>query len=416
MNSAYILRTAFDEAVKAAQASCLEPYLKALRPISGRTIFLVVGKAASQHAKVAADCLGNIEGLCILPTGHQIQTSLRVIEASHPVPNVGSLEAAEAALAIAKSVGPDDRMVCLISGGGSALMSAPLPTMEPSLKTQTHSALLSSGATISELNTVRKQLSLVKGGRLVKACQGAIVNFLVSDVPGDHIEFIASGPTVAAYTGQSEAIEILERYQIDLVEELRPWLSDPKNASPPPDASCFDRVTTTIVAAPSQSLKAAEAYVLSQGIDCWILGDSIEGDSETIARLMADVALWQRRQRILERPLCLMSGGETTVKVTGSGVGGPNAHFALVLVDALKGERGISAIVCDTDGVDGKAEVAGALIDDQTLLKAKKIRLDHTDALNRQDAHTFFKALGQSVVTGPTGTNVNDFRAILIEP
>ena len=416
MNSGCILRTAFDEAVKAAQASCLEPYLKALPPISGRTIFLVVGKAASQHAKVAADCLGDIEGLCILPLGHEVTTTLRVIEASHPVPNAGSLEAAEAALAIANSLGPDDRMVCLISGGGSALMSAPLPLMDPTLKMQTHSVLLASGATISELNTVRKQLSLVKGGRLVEACRGNIVNFLVSDVPGDRIEFIASGPTVSAYTTQQDAVEILERYKIDLVDELRPWLSDRKNATPLPDAPCFDRVTTTIVAAPSKSLKAAESYILSQGIDCWMLGDSIEGDSETIARAMADIALWQRRQRSLERPLCLVSGGETTVKVTGSGVGGPNAHFALALVDAFGGERGISAIVCDTDGVDGKAEVAGALIDDQTLLKAREIKLDHRDALIRQDAHTFFTALGQSVITGPTGTNVNDFRAILIEP
>jgi hydroxypyruvate reductase len=326
------------------------------------------------------------------------------------------LQAAEAALALAQSLGPDDRLVCLISGGGSALMSAPLAAMDPDLKMRTHRALLASGATISELNTVRKQLSLVKGGRLAEACQGHVLNFLVSDVPGDRVEFIASGPTVPANTNQSDAIEVLKRYQIDLLDELLPWLSNRDHATPQPDADCFQRVTTTIVAAPSQSLKQAQVFLESKGVECWLLGDSIEGDSVTVARVMAETALWQRRHRTLERPLCLLSGGETTVKVVADGIGGPNAHFALALLDALEGARGISAIVCDTDGVDGGAQIAGALIDDQTLMKARRQGLDHRDAMSRQDAHTFFQSIGQSVIPGPTGTNVNDFRAILIEP
>ncbi len=376
----------------------------------------MVGKAASQHAQVAQQCLGDIKGLCILPRGHEVNTSLQVIEASHPVPDGGSLRAAEDALTLARSLEPNDRMICLISGGGSALMSAPLPTMDPELKMRTHRALLASGATISELNTVRKQLSLVKGGRLVEACRGTILNFLVSDVPGDRVEFIASGPTVPAYTNQADAIAVLTRHKIDVLDELTPWLSDQNNATPHPDSLCFERVLTQIVAAPSQSLKAAREFLESEGVECWVLGDSIEGDSETVARVMAETALWQRRHRTLAKPLCLLSGGETTVKVTGSGVGGPNAHFALALLDALDGARGISAIACDTDGVDGAAEIAGAVIDDQTLARMRDANLDHRDALKRHDAHTFFQTLGQSIIPGPTGTNVNDFRAILIEP
>jgi glycerate 2-kinase len=416
LNPQELLRSAFDKAVEAAQASCLIPHLNALPPIDGKTVFLVAGKAASQHARVAQECLGDIEGLCILPKGHQVSTSLKVIEASHPVPDAGSLLAAQEAMALAQSLGPNDRMICLISGGGSALMSAPLPTMDTELKMRTHRALLASGATISELNTVRKQLSLVKGGRLVEACRGRIVNFLVSDVPGDRVEFIASGPTVPAHTNQADAIDVLTRHKIDVLDELLPWLSDPKNATPVPDAACFDRVSTTIVAAPSQSLKAAQEFLEARGVECWILGDSIEGDSEKVARVMAETALWQRRHRTLTKPLCLLSGGETTVKVTGTGIGGPNAHFALALLDALDGTRGISAIVCDTDGVDGAAEIAGALIDDQTLTRVGEANLDHREAFKRQDAHTFFQSIGQSVIPGPTGTNVNDFRAILIEP
>lgn len=416
MSPQELLRSAFDKAVEAAQASCLIPHLNALPPIDGKTVFLVAGKAASQHARIAQECLGGIEGLCILPKGHQVSTSLKVIEASHPVPDAGSLLAAQEAMALAQSLGPNDRMICLISGGGSALMSAPLPMMDPELKMRTHRALLASGATISELNTVRKQLSLVKGGRLVEACSGSIVNFLVSDVPGDRVEFIASGPTVPAYTNQADAIDVLTRHKIDVLDELLPWLSDPKNATPAPDAACFDRVSTTIVAAPSQSLKAAQEFLEAEGVECWVLGDSIEGDSETVARVMAETALWQRRHRALTKPLCLLSGGETTVKVTGTGIGGPNAHFALALLDALDGARGISAIVCDTDGVDGAAEIAGALIDDQTLTKVRDANLDHREAFKRQDAHTFFQSIDQSVIPGPTGTNVNDFRAILIEP
>jgi len=416
LNPSDLLRVAFDHAVEAAQAECLIPHLSKLPTIDGKTRFLVVGKAAAQHAQIAADRLGDIEGLCIIPKGHQVSTTLTVIEASHPVPDAGSLKAAEAALALAQSLGPDDRLVCLISGGGSALMSAPLVSMDPDLKIRTHRALLASGATISELNTVRKQLSLVKGGRLAEACQGHVLNFLVSDVPGDRVEFIASGPTVPANTNQSDAIEVLKRYQIDLLDELLPWLSNADHATPQPEADCFQRVTTTIVAAPSQSLKKAQAFLESQGVECWLLGDSIEGDSVTVARVMAETALWQRRHRSLERPLCLLSGGETTVKVVADGIGGPNAHFALALLDALEGTRGISAIVCDTDGVDGGAQIAGALIDDQTLINARLRGLDHRDAMSRQDAHIFFQSIGHSVIPGPTGTNVNDFRAILIEP
>ena len=411
-----LLHQGFMAAVDAAKAECLIPHLRALPTIAGRTAVLVVGKAASAQAPIAEACLPDAEGLCVIPNGHQVRTGWRVIRASHPVPDAGSQEAAEAAIDLAERLGPSDRLVCLISGGGSALMSAPLPGMPFDLKLQVHRALLASGASISELNTVRKQLSLVKGGRLAQATKAQIVNFLVSDIPGDHVEFIASGPTVPAHTNQADAIAVLERHQIDLRERLKPWLDDLRYATPSPSDPCFARVQTTIVAAPSQSLLAAQAVFQASGMDCWILGDAIEGDSETVARVMAETALWQRRHGRLSRPLCLLSGGETTVKVTGDGVGGPNAHFALALLHALNGEPGISAIVCDTDGVDGAAEIAGAYVDSGTLSRAEQAGLSCKEALLRQDAHGFFRALGQSVIPGPTGTNVNDFRAIVIEP
>ncbi len=416
MNPKALLHQAFEAAVDAAKAHVLIPHLEALPPVEGRTVVLVVGKAASAQAPVAQACLPHATGLVIMPHGHSVDTTFEVIEAAHPVPDAGSVRAAERAFELAQSLGPADRLVCLISGGGSALMSAPLPGMPLALKLDMHQALLASGATISELNTVRKQLSLVKGGRLAAATQAQVVNFLISDVPGDRAEFIASGPTVPAHTTQADAWSVLERHQISGREALKPWLADSSWATPAPDDACFDRVHTTLVAAPSQSLKAAQAVLEAAGVECWVLGDSIEGDSETVARVMAETALWQRRHGQRTQPLCLLSGGETTVKVSGEGLGGPNAHFALALLDALAGEDGISAIVCDTDGVDGGAQIAGAYLDSHTLDVAQSAGLSVGDALVRQDAHGFFSAIDHSVIPGPTGTNVNDFRAILIEP
>lgn len=411
-----VLYNAFSVAVEAAQAKCLVPHLETLPLCSGKRVFLIAGKAAAAQTKVVEEVLGPLEGLCIIPEGQDVETSLCVIHATHPLPGEGSIRAAKSALELARSLTASDQLICLISGGASALMSAPLPGMAPNLKTAVHKALISSGASISELNTVRKQLSLIKGGRLAHESKAHIINLLISDVPGDREEFIASGPTVPATTCQADAIKILEKYKVKLLDELRPWLADPKNSTPKANNSCFNRVTTTIVAAPSESLKRAQIFLESQGIDVWILGDSIEGDSETVARVMAQIALWQRNHGELKRPLCLLSGGETTVKVTGHGIGGPNAHFALILLDELNREPGISAIVCDTDGIDGGAKIAGAFIDPDTLAKAQSVGVSCTDAILHQDSHTFFGKLNQSVISGPTGTNVNDFRAILIEP
>lgn len=416
MNVRSVLQQGFEAAVQAAKAECLIPYLQQLAPIPGRTAVLLVGKAASAQAPIAEKLLPDATGLCVVPAGHHVETRWSVIEASHPVPDQGSHDAALAAMRFVQALDPEDRLICLISGGGSALMSAPLPGMPFELKLGVHRALLASGASISELNTVRKQLSLVKGGRLAKATEAQIINLLVSDIPGDHVEFIASGPTVPAHTNQADAIAVLERYEISLLNDLAPWLNDPQWATPSPTDPCFNRVSTHIVAAPAQSLLAAKTVFEGAGMDCWILGDAIEGDSETVARVMAQTALWQRRHGDLKRPLCLLSGGETTVKVTGEGVGGPNAHFALTLVDALQSEPGISAIACDTDGVDGAAQIAGAYVDADTLANAARIGLSFRDAFVQQDAHGFFQALNQSVIPGPTGTNVNDFRAIVIEP
>ena len=399
-----LLRAAFDQAVRCSGwLPC--PHLTQLEPIEGRAMFLVVGKAASSKLLLPPSASVRLTGYVLFRRATK-STPVSMLSSLPSCSDEGSL-AAEQAFELARSIGPSDRLVCLISGGGSALMSAPLPSMDPDLKMRTHQALLASGATISELNTVRKQLSMIKGGRLAEACQGQIVNFLVSDVPGDRAEFIASGPTVPANTNQQDAIDVLVRHQIDILDDLLPWLNDARHATPAPDSDCFRRVKTTIVAAPSQSLGAAKSLIESQGVDCWVLGDAIEGDSETIARVMADTALWQQRHQKLDRPLCLLSGGETTVKVTGAGVGGPNAHFALALLDALDGARGISAIVCDTDGVDGAAEIAGACIDDDSGKSSGWARSSRCPSPPRC-AHflSIFGLLGDL----PDGANVNDFK------
>jgi len=410
-----VLRQAFDAAVASAQASALAPHLHALPPCAGETVFLAVGKAAAPMATLAGTLFPKARGLVVLPHNQSITTHFQVIAANHPVPDAGSLAAAHAALALAESLGPRDRLICLVSGGGSALLSAPLPGMDPALKQQIHRELLASGATIAELNTVRKQLSRVKGGRLAKACLGQVLNFLISDVPGDAPEFIASGPTVPAHTDQAEAVAIITRYALPSAAAVLPWLADPAQATPSPDDPCFQRVQTTLVATPQRALEAAAAVCQAAGLTPWILSDRLEGDSETVAGVLAAMARSAQRQTTpVAPPLCLLSGGETTVRVTGGGQGGPNVQFLLALLIALDGTPGIWAMACDTDGVDGAKANAGGWIGPESLTRARSLGLDPKAALVNQDAHGFFEALGQAVITGPTGTNVNDFRAIVV--
>jgi glycerate 2-kinase len=412
-----LLRAAFDAAVASAQAEQLTPHLQALPDCPGETVILAVGKAAVPMARVASRVFPQARGMVVAPHGHALETQLTPYFASHPVPDDGSLAASDAAMQLAQSLRPQDRLLCLISGGGSALLSAPLPGMDPALKRQIHQELLASGASIAELNTVRKQLSLVKGGRLAKACAGTVFNFLISDVPGDAPEFIASGPTVAAHTSQDDAWAVVTRYGLPSAAAIQPWLTDPQWATPSPEDPCFSKVQTTLIATPQQALQAAASVFTSAGVTPWILSDRLEGESEAVAPVLAAVAQSLHVETTpLAPPICLLSGGETTVRVTGTGVGGPNVQFLLALLVALEGTPGIWAMACDTDGVDGAKHNAGAWIGPATLAKAQALGLDPKRALLEQDAHHFFEALGQAVVTGPTGTNVNDFRAILVLP
>lgn len=412
-----LLRAAFDAAVASAQAEQLIPHLQALPECHGETVILAVGKAAAPMARVASQIFPAARGMVVAPHGHTLETHLTPYFASHPVPDDGSLAASHAAIQLAQSLRPQDQLLCLISGGGSALLSAPLPGMDPALKRQIHQELLASGASIAELNTVRKQLSLVKGGRLAKACAGTVLNFLISDVPGDAPEFIASGPTVAAHTTQADAWAVVTRYGLPSADAIRPWLTDPQWATPDAGDPCFSSVQTTLIATPQQALEAAARVFEQAGVMPWILSDRLEGESEAVAPVLAAVAQSLRVDTTpLLPPVCVLSGGETTVRVTGTGVGGPNVQFLLALLVALEGTPGIWAMACDTDGVDGAKGNAGAWIGPESLAKAQALGLDPKRALSDQDAHHFFEALGQAVITGPTGTNVNDFRAILVLP
>ncbi|MEO1115230.1 MAG: DUF4147 domain-containing protein, partial [Pseudomonadota bacterium] len=325
------------------------------------------------------------------------------------------LAATRRMLDLVQGLDEDDFVLALISGGASALLTAPAGDITLSEKQQVNQALLSSGAPIGQMNTVRKHLSAVKGGQLAAVAHPAkMLALLLSDVPGDDPAEIGSGPTVGDDSSSKDASAILERWQIDVPASVRTVLSEASGVLPSGHNN-LSGVTNTIFAAPSQSLEAAKALAEGLGCDVEILGDALEGEARDVARAQADLALERQRQRKGSgRPLLLLSGGELTVTRNGDGVGGPNAEYALALALALNGAPGIYAIACDTDGVDGAAEVAGAVIGPETLAKAAAIGVSAPDALAKNDAHTFFEKTGDQVVTGPTLTNVNDFRAIWI--
>jgi hydroxypyruvate reductase len=313
-----------------------------------------------------------------------------------------------------RGLGEDDFVLALISGGASALLVAPAPGVTLADKQAVNAALLASGAPISAMNTVRKHLSRVKGGQLAAAAYPArMLSLLISDVPGDDPAVIGSGPTVGEASTPAEALALLDRWGIDAPDSVRGALSEPSGVVPPGDPS-LGRATTRVVAAPAQSLAAAGEMARAAGCEVRMLGDAIEGEARDVARRMAAEALEAQHVLAPGARLLLLSGGELTVTRRGDGSGGPNAEFALALAIALGGAPGIHALACDTDGVDGAAEVAGAVIGPDTLARARALGLDAMAALDRNDAHGFFGRLGDQVVTGPTLTNVNDFRALLI--
>jgi len=412
------LRELFEEAVAAADpARCVPAQLP--NPPKGRTVVIGAGKAAASMARATERTWpGPLSGMVITRYGHGAPCErIKVVEAAHPVPDRAGLDIAERILARAGELGPDDLALCLISGGGSALMSVPAPGLTLEDKQDINRALLRSGATISEMNCVRKHLSAVKGGRLAAAAFPArVVTLAISDVPGDDPATIASGPTVPDPTTSMQALAILEHYRIDVPMPVRRHLMAPESETPKPGDPRFEHAEVKIVATPAMSLERAGELARKVGYAVENLGDAIEGEAREVALDQAALALKVAAgEHRIKPPAVLLSGGETTVTVTGNGRGGRNAEFALALAIALDGHPAISAVACDTDGIDGSEDNAGAVITPDTLARAASAGLDPLAYLDGNDAYGFFAALGDLVMTGPTLTNVNDFRAIVIE-
>ena len=384
----------------------------------GRTVVVGAGKAAgAMAAAVEAEWDGPLEGLVVTRYGHGAATrSIEVVEASHPVPDAAGEAAARRMLSLVHGLSSDDLVLCLISGGGSALASLPAPGLALVDKITINRALLKSGAAISEMNCVRKHLSKIKGGRLAVAAMPArVVSLIISDVPGDDLSIIASGPTVPDATTREDALSILQRYKIEVSPAVEGYLSRPESETPKPGHAAFARVRNHLIATPRASLEAAADVARRFGVEPVILGDAIEGEAREVGRALAGVALSAKRFGTPARPPCLLlSGGETTVTVRGKGRGGRNSEFLLGLALALDGAPGISALAADTDGIDGSEDNAGACVLPDTLLRAADLGPRPHEFLDDNDAYRFFQGLDDLVVTGPTLTNVNDFRAILV--
>ncbi len=413
------LRNLFEAAVAAADPlRCVPAHLPAAP--RGRTIVIGAGKASAAMARAVEDNWpGPLSGLVVTRHGALVPCrKIEIIEAAHPVPDARGRAAAARILELARSAGADDLVLCLISGGGSALLALPAEGVTLEDKQAVNRALLKSGASISEMNCVRKHLSAIKGGRLAAAAAPAhVVTLLISDVPGDDPAVIASGPTVPDPTTYALARAVVEKYGIAVPETVRRRLADARDETPKPGDPVFAHGEVRMAAAPIASLEAAADAARAAGVAPVILGDAIEGEAREVATVMAGVARAARRHgHPAPAPVVLLSGGETTVTVRGSGRGGRNAEFLLALAVALQGEAGVHAIACDTDGIDGSEDNAGALIGPDTLARAAAQGLDPKARLADNDAYGVFAALGDLVVTGPTLTNVNDFRAILVLP
>jgi len=388
------------------------------KPPKGRTVVVGAGKAAAAMAKAVEDLWsGPLSGLVVTRYGHGVQcSSIEVVEAGHPIPDEKGQAAAARMLSLVSGLSSDDLVLCLISGGGSSLLAVPASGVTLEDKQSVTRALLKSGAPISEINCVRKHLSAIKGGRLALAAAPAeIVTLIISDVPGDDPATIASGPTVPDPTTSAEAKAILAKYDIPIPESVMRWLDDPASETPKPGHPGFERVSNRIAANAQDGLLAAARAAKAENIMPVILGDAIEGEARVVAREHAGKALaCMMRGKPAKVPCVLLSGGETTVTVLGNGRGGRNCEYLLALAIALDRAPGVAAIACDTDGIAGTEANAGAFIDTGTLDRAREEGADPDAALENNDAYTFFYRLADLITTGPTRTNVNDFRAILI--
>ena len=412
-----LLRQLFDRAVEVADP--MRSLAAALPPKpAGRVVVVGAGKASARMAEAVEAVWGPCEGLVITRYGYARPCQgIEIVEAAHPVPDRAGQEATARMLALLQGCGAEDFVLALISGGASALLVSPAEGVTLAEKAAVNAALLASGAPIDRMNTLRKHLSRVKGGQLAAAAYPAqMLCLMISDVPRDDPAMIGSGPTVGDDSTAAEALAVLAQWQIAVPDSVRAALARPTGVIAPADLR-LSRVTNKIYAAPAQSLQAAAELARAQGISVQILGDALEGEAREVAAVQAALARQvQAGLRAGDAPVLLLSGGELTVTRRGDGIGGPNAEFCLALALALQGAAGIHALACDTDGVDGAAEVAGAVIGPDTLTQAQALGLDLAAALGRNDAHSAFGTLGAQVVTGPTLTNVNDFRAILCLP
>jgi len=376
------------------------------------------GKASAAMAQAVEDhWAGPLSGLVVTRHGYGAPCRrIEIVEAAHPVPDAKGLQAARRMLDMVRDLRPEDVVLCLVSGGGSALLPLPLPGLTLEDKQAVNRALLASGASIAEMNCVRRHLSAIKGGRLAAACHPArVVTLLMSDVPGDRPLDIASGPTVADPSTCQDALAIARRHALVLPAAARELLESGRGESVKPGDPRLARAELRMIATPQAALEAAAAVAVQAGYAAHILGDAIEGEARDVAKVLGGVALQVATQRQPFAPPCvLLSGGETTVTVRGKGRGGRNVEFLLSLALTLDQQPGVFALAGDTDGVDGQDEIAGAILRPDTLARAHALGLRARDRLADNDAHTFFETLGDSVVTGPTRTNVNDFRALLI--
>jgi hydroxypyruvate reductase len=412
ISSAAFLRRLFDAAVAAADPKlCLPAHLPP-RP-SGRIIVVGAGKASAAMAAAVETHWGEgLEGLVITRYGHGVPCrSIEIVEAAHPVPDAAGQRAAARMADLVTGLAPDDFVLCLISGGGSALLAAPAPGLTLADKQNLNRQLLACGAPIGQMNCVRKHLSALKGGRLAaRAHPARVLSLVISDVPGDDPSTVASGPTVADPTTVANARAIIARYGLRLPPHIEAFLAMPQAETPKPGDARLAGVETRMVAAPALSIAAAGQVATAAGYRVIDLGDRVEGEAREVGREHAHIALKTRG------PAAILSGGETTVTLTGTGRGGRNSEYALALAIALEGTARISAIACDTDGIDGSQDNAGAMVLPDTLARARRLGLDPGAFLANNDAFGFFAALGDLVVTGPTLTNVNDFRAVVVEP
>ena len=416
-----LLRRMFDAAIASAQpALCIPAHLPEPQSLGkGRLIVIGAGKASAAMARAVEDHWpAPLSGLVVTRYGYAVPCErIEIVEAAHPVPDAAGEVAAQRLLKLVQGLTAADLVLCLISGGGSSLLPLPLPGLSLQHKQDLNRALLKSGATISEMNCVRRHLSAIKGGRLAAACHPVrVLTLLISDVPGDDPMDIASGPTVADPTTCEDALAVIRRYNIDVPAQVTAVLQSSQGESIKPGDPRLAGTEVRMIATPQMALEAAATVAANAGYTPYILGDALEGEARDVGKVLAGMALQvASRSQPFEAPCVLLSGGETTVTLRGDGRGGRNVEWLLSAGITLNGHPHIHAMAGDTDGVDGQEEIAGACLAPDSLDRAWALGLRPKDSLANNDGHGFFQALGDSVITGPTLTNVNDFRALLID-